>query len=625
MDQVTPHVGPMPDKKPAIIVLSASGLELARKIASTVDADIHGHAMRCPEADVSFVKARPHIAELFAAGRPIIGICAAGILIRSIAPYLQHKSRDAAVLAVSETGAHVVPLIGGHHGAITLGAQVTRALAATLAVTTAGNLQWNASLDEPPVGWKLANYASAGRVMPQLLAGDGAFLDGECAAELQDWLADVPRGDAVTLTATRKAVIPTENQLVYCPQDMVLGLGCARGCSVDEVMDLVMSGLSAANINAATISCAVSVDLKADEPAMHAVAAILGVPFRVFDAATLDAETPRLANPSDLVFAEIGAHGVCEAASLAATGPAGKLVIEKRKSANATMALAQMPTLGDGMMPGRKPGRVMLIGIGPGQAAWRTPEASRLIQSADELVGYSLYIDILGPMAAHLPRRDFALGEEEDRCRYALETAATGRDIAIICSGDAGIYAMGALVFELLDRDLASGGVSDAARRVEVVSAPGISALQAAAARSGALLGHDFCAISLSDLLTPWEAIERRIHGAGAGDFVVAFYNPVSKRRRTQLASARDILLTYRSGTTPVLLASNLGRPQEKLLFRTLATLDIDEVDMLTVVMVGASTSRQITHGRGVSIYTPRGYAKHLDARASGVIDQGSK
>lgn len=625
MDQVTPHAGPMPDKKPAIIVLSANGLELARKIASTVDADIHGHAMRCPEADVSFVKARPHIAELFAAGRPIIGICAAGILIRSIAPYLQHKSRDAAVLAVSETGAHVVPLIGGHHGAITLGAQVTRALAATLAVTTAGNLQWNASLDEPPVGWKLANYASAGRVMPQLLAGDGAFLDGECAAELQDWLADVPRGDAVTLTATRKALIPTENQLVYCPQDMVLGLGCARGCSVDEVMDLVMSGLSAANINATTISCAVSVDLKADEPAMHAVAAILGVPFRVFDAATLEAETPRLANPSDVVFAEIGAHGVCEAASLAATGPAGKLVIEKRKSANATMALAQMPTLGGGRMPGRKPGRVMLIGIGPGQAAWRTPEASRLIQSADELVGYGLYIDILGPMAAHLPRRDFALGEEEDRCRYALETAATGRDVAIICSGDAGIYAMGALVFELLDRELASGGVSDAARRVEVVSAPGISALQAAAARSGALLGHDFCTISLSDLLTPWEAIERRIHGAGAGDFVVAFYNPVSKRRRTQLASARDILLTYRSGATPVLLASNLGRPEEKLLFRTLATLDIDEVDMLTVVMVGASTSRQITHGRGVSIYTPRGYAKHLDARASDVIDEESK
>ena len=147
MDQLTPNDGQIPDKKPAIVVLSASGLELARKIARTVDADIHGHAIRCPEADVSFVKARPHIAELFAAGRPIIGICAAGILIRSIAPYLQHKSRDAAVLAVSETGAHVVPLIGGHHGAITLGAQVTRALAATLAVIHQTAVQQRSTID----------------------------------------------------------------------------------------------------------------------------------------------------------------------------------------------------------------------------------------------------------------------------------------------------------------------------------------------------------------------------------------------------------------------------------------------------------------------------------------------
>jgi len=148
------------------------------------------------------------------------------------------------------------------------------------------------------------------------------------------------------------------------------------------------------------------------------------------------------------------------------------------------------------------------------------------------------------------------------------------------------------------------------------MTTPGISALQAAAARSGALLGHDFCTISLSDLLTPWQSIERRIHAAGAGDFVIAFYNPVSKRRRTQLANARDILLTYRGGETPVLLASNLGRPEENLRFRTLATLDIDEVDMLTVVMVGASTSRQIELGRGSVIYTPRGYAKHLDHAA---------
>ena len=213
--------------------------------------------------------------------------------------------------------------------------------------------------------------------------------------------------------------------------------------------------------------------------------------------------------------------------------------------------------------------------------------------------------------------REFALGEEELRCRVALEEAAKGQNVALICSGDAGIYAMGALVFELLDRGDEAGGVSMAARRVQVITAPGISAMQAAAARSGALLGHDFCCISLSDLLTPWEHIETRLHGAGAGDFVIAFYNPVSMRRRSQLIKARDILLSYRSGDTPVLLASNLGRPQEKLNYRTLETLDSREVDMMTVVLVGSSQSRHVDLGRADAIYTPRGYAAKSDAEAS--------
>lgn len=254
-----------------------------------------------------------------------------------------------------------------------------------------------------------------------------------------------------------------------------------------------------------------------------------------------------------------------------------------------------------------------MIGIGPGKSDWRTPEATRLVAEADLLVGYRLYIDLLGASAARKPAMHFALGEEELRCRTALEEAAKGQDVALICSGDAGIYAMGALVFELLARSLDAGGVSEAAKRVEVITAPGISALQAAAARSGAILGHDFCTISLSDLLTPWQVIEQRLHGAGAGDFVIAFYNPVSMRRKTQLARAREILMSYRGGDVPVLLASNLGRVQEKLTYRTLETLDVNEVDMLTVVMVGSSNSQHVSLGRSDAIYTPRGYAKHLD------------
>jgi cobalt-precorrin 5A hydrolase/precorrin-3B C17-methyltransferase len=362
----------------------------------------------------------------------------------------------------------------------------------------------------------------------------------------------------------------------------------------------------------------VSLDLKANEAAVHALAEALGAPARFFDAAMLEAETPQLATPSDVVFAEVGCHGVAEGAALAAVGPEGRLAVPKRKSANATCAVAVAPA--PLSAAGRARGRLAVVGIGPGRADWRTPEASRLLAEADELVGYGLYLDLLGPVAAGKARRTFALGEETERCRYALERAGEGRSVALVSSGDAGIYAMGALVMELLDRDEAEGGVSAAARRVEVVHAPGISALQAASARTGALLGHDFCAISLSDLLTPREDILARIGAAAAGDFVIAFYNPVSRRRRTLLAEARKTLLKHRPADTPVLLARDLGRPDEALTPRTLATLDVEEVDMLTVVLVGASRSRafysrdRAAGAAGRWLYTPRGYARKIDA-----------
>jgi cobalt-precorrin 5A hydrolase/precorrin-3B C17-methyltransferase len=328
---------------------------------------------------------------------------------------------------------------------------------------------------------------------------------------------------------------------------------------------------------------------------------------RLFDAATLEAEAPRLANPSEKVFAEVGCHGVAEGAALALAGPEGRLLVPKRKSANATCALAVAPAPIT-ELPGRPRGRLSVVGIGPGQASWRTPEVSKLVAEAEELVGYGLYLDLLGPLAVGKRRADFPLGGEEDRCRHALERAGEGRDVALVCSGDAGIYAMAALVFELLDRR--ERGVSDAARRVEVVVSPGISALQAAAARAGAPLGHDFCAVSLSDLLTPREDILRRLRAAAEGDFVVALYNPVSRTRRTLLAEARDILLRHRPADTPVLLAANLGRSEERIAYRRLADLRVDEVDMLTVVLIGSSQSRIVERGEGPRLYTPRGYAR---------------
>lgn len=600
---------------PVILCLSRSGEEVAHRIAAALGAKVHGREGRVYRADAFFPDALDHARTLFAAGTPIVGVCAAGILIRAVAPLLNDKRSEPPVVAVPDDGSTVIPLLGGHRGANRLAKQIAEVLESHAAVTTAGDVALGIALDEPPAGWRLANPKDAKAVMAGLLAGDEYFVNG--APEWMSSLRDLPNvsvgawpqvagpGTPPTLVTRMEGKKPDLNapSLLYSRLEFVVGVGCARGCDPAELSALVAETLKTAQIAGGSIAGVASLDLKADEAAMIALAEEYGVPFRVFNAATLEAEAPRLVNPSDVVFAEVGCHGVSEGAALAAVGPDGTLVVEKRKTANATVAIARAPEPIT-ELKGRKRGRVSLIGIGPGKAEWRTPQASRLVSEAEELIGYGLYIDLLGPLAHGKPRHDFPLGGEEDRCRFALERAGEGRDVAIICSGDAGIYAMGALVFELLDR----GDISDAARRVEVVSAPGVSALQGAAAKAGAPLGHDFCAISLSDLLTPRDDILRRIKAAAEGDFVIAFYNPVSKKRRTLLAEAREILLEHRPAETPVLLASNLGRPEEKLIYRDLAKLEVDEVDMLTVVLIGSSQSRLV----GERMYTPRGYAKKM-------------
>jgi cobalt-precorrin 5A hydrolase/precorrin-3B C17-methyltransferase len=614
---------------PVVVCLSRSGQATARRVATALAAPVHGREGRVDAADAFFTNALEHIRALFAARTPVIGVCAAGILIRAVAPLLADKRAEPPVVAVAEDGSVVVPLLGGHHGANNLARRVAGVLDAKAALTTAGDVALGVALDEPPPGWRLANPEDAKPAMAALLGGARAVTNGDLP-----WLPEftpspaIPQtrftrggrgsqsGAVVRLTATTNPVAGDASHLVFHPQTFALGVGCARNCPVDELAELVNHALIEANIAPGAVAGVFSLDLKADEPAMNTLSRSLGIPFRLFDAATLEAEAPRLANPSDTVFAEVGCHGVAEGAALAGAGTGAELIVEKLKSANATVALARAPEPIIAL-PGRPRGRVSLVGIGPGQAEWRTPEASRLIAGADELAGYGLYIDLLGPLAHGKPRRDFPLGGEEDRCRYALERAGEGHDVALICSGDAGIYAMGALVFELLDRAPDNNGVSDAARRVEVISAPGVSALQAAAARAGAPLGHDFCAISLSDLLTPREDIMRRIRAAAIGDFVIAFYNPVSARRRTLLAEARDMLLAHRPADTPVLLASNLGRPEENLIYRRLADLQVDEVDMLTVVLVGSSQSRLAALGEGPRMYTPRGYAKRIDRESA--------
>ena len=594
---------------PVVIVLGPSGLATARRaMALFPGAELHGFTKRVAQADVHFDDTAQHLGTLFLAGRPVIALTAAGIVIRCLAPHLGDKKSEPPVIALAEDGSHAVPLLGGHRGANRMAARLAAALGGTAAITTAGELSLGFALDDPPEGWRAEPSADVKKVTAALLAGEAVALDDP--QELGDWLHDGPArfapGAALKLAVSDIAEVEADS--ILRPQTLAIGIGCERGVEADEVAALVNQVLASADLSPLSIACLASIDVKMDEPALRVVAGRFGLPLRFFDAARLERETPRLTNPSEAVFRAVGCHSVAEAAALACAGPGGKLIAAKTKSARATCAVARADVIIHPQALGRGLGRLTIVGLGPGAAAWRTPAASAALARASDLVGFRDYLDLVAPLAAGPLAKDkrqheFAIGEEEARVRAALDLAAEGREVALVSSGDAGIYGMAALAFELLERVAAP-----AWRGVEITVEPGISALQAAAARAGAPLGHDFCTISLSDLMTPWAVIEARLRAAAAADFVVALYNPASKRRRQGLVRAMEIFAAARPPDCPVIVARNLGRAEETVRMVALGDFDPNVVDMLTLVMVGGRETRLIETGDGPRIYTPRGY-----------------
>ncbi len=591
----------------AIVVLGPSGAALGRHLQAILPgAELHGPRARSGDWDIAYDQAAAHIASLFASGRPIVGICASGILIRSVAPLLAAKEREPPVVAIAEDGSVAVPLIGGHHGANAIARAVADATGGTAAITTAGDLRLGLALDEPPSGWRIANPQRVKPVAAALLAREPVALIEETGGG--EWLRQAAIAwaeDAPTrIVVTDRTPASGATALVYHPPVLVLGIGCERGCPAEEIALLARTCLTEAGLAEGAVAAIVSIDLKLAEPGIDALAAALDVPARFFPAARLLSETERLTERSAAVFRATGCWGVAEGAALAAVGCDGTLVVPKRKSQHATCAIARAAQPIDATAIGRRRGRLAIVGIGPGDPAWRTPEASSALASAEDVVGYRLYLDLLGSAIAGKRRHETALGEEEARVRRALDLAAEGRDVALVSSGDAGIYGLAVLVFELLDRAARPQWQS-----IEIVVCPGVSALQAAAARAGAPLGHDFCAISLSDLLTPWAAIRARLALAASADFVIALFNPRSVRRSERFAEAIQILQRHRLPETPVFIGRNLGRAGEETRIVPLRDLAAAaaEIDMLTLVLVGSSTTR-IGGGNPPRLYTPRGY-----------------
>jgi cobalt-precorrin 5A hydrolase/precorrin-3B C17-methyltransferase len=593
----------------AVVVLGPGGAALGRRVCDLLPgARLYGPrgelGAQPGDWDEAYDRVVPLIAALFAAGRPIIGLCASGILIRAVAPLIDDKRAEPPVVALAKDGSVAVPLLGGHHGANALARALADELGCVAAITTAGDLLLGVALDEMPPGWHIANPERVKPVAAALLAGQPVSLVEEaCRA---DWLH---AGSVRWAEAAKREILVTHrvppadtDSLILHPPVLALGIGCERFCPAEEIAALARTCLADAGLAAGAVAAIVSIALKADEPGIHTLAESLGVPARFFPASRLLAETPRLTVRSEAAFRATGCWGVAEGAAFAAAGPAGELVVAKRQSRGATCAVARAPAPIDASAIGRARGRLAIIGIGPGDPGWRTPEASALIAAAEDIVGYRLYLDLLDRAIAGKRRHDSAIGAEVERARLALDLAAAGGSVVLVSSGDSGIYGLAALVFELIDREPRRDWSA-----VEMTVAPGVSAMQAAASRVGAPLGHDFCAISLSDLLTPWEQIRARIEAAAKADFVIALYNPRSARRPGRLGQAAQILLAHRPPETPAVIARNLGRAGETQQILRLDELADAAADMLSLILIGSSQTRLIA-GATPRLYTPRGY-----------------
>lgn len=560
---------------------------------------------------------REHLHQLWPHQRGIIFAMATGAIIRLIATLLVDKHEDPAIIGVAESGAWVISLTGGHYGG---GDRLTRMIAAYIGaeavLTGAANGHGYLALDS--LGCKFGWQKGVGAwtaLSAALARGEKISIYQESGSRLWQstypveqpleivpfpWI-DLPEpGLGPSLWITHRDIPPSpENSVValWHPRNLWLGIGCERDTSLRVLQAAIQRTLDTTGLSHGAIAGVASLDLKGDEPAILSLCERHQWPLRLFDAKQLS--TVNVPHPSAVVAAEVGTPSVAEAAAILAAAP-GTLIVPKRihrltgEPGAVTVAISQSEQEYTG-----RAGKLWLVGMGPGALDQLTHAARTAIMGADVLIGYGLYLDLVAPLKQPGQIVEaYAITQERERAQRAIALAKWGLTVAVISSGDAGIYGMAGLVMELLQAQGWDGQVPG----VEIF--PGVSALQAAAARVGTPLMHDFCAISLSDRLTPWPVIQKRLEAAAQADFVVALYNPRSRDRQHQLIDAQTIFQQYRPGTTPIALVRSAYRPDETIRLTTLAEFNPEWVDMFTLVLIGNSSSCQYQHW----LITPRGY-----------------
>jgi len=534
----------------------------------------------------------------------IVSFLAVGATVRLLAPLLTSKTADPAVVCVDENLRYAVPVLGAHQGGGNdLARRVAAILGAEPVITTASDAAGGAGLGAfgADLGFTVEPGSDLAAVGAAILSGDRVTFTSDQEWPLPALPPNVVRTDrpepgvpAVVVTDQKinwnergafswppslRGGVGASRGAVFRPPSLRVGVGASRGAPAEEIGQLIDGVLGELGVSPNSVRYLATVDAKADEPGLQSAAAERGWSVRTFPASRL-AAVP-VPNPSEVVRRAVGTPSVAEAAAL--LEPGSELIAAKRASAHATVAVARV----------RPRGRLTVIGIGPGARDLLTPRAVAELRRAAVVAGLDSYLeqvaDLLRPGTRVLAS---GLGAEQERAAEAVAQARAGHAVALIGSGDAGVYAMGSPALELAGDD------------IDVIVVPGVTAALAAAAVLGAPLGHAHVMISLSDLHTAWPVIERRIAAAAEGDLVACFYNPASKKRDWQLRRALELLAAHRPPGTPVGWVRDASRPGQAASLSTLAEFDPAVVDMHTLVVVGSSRTR-IQAGRMV---TPRDY-----------------
>jgi cobalt-precorrin 5A hydrolase/precorrin-3B C17-methyltransferase len=557
---------------PAIVILGQASLATACRIQQVYPAaQIHGLAGRVEGADCSYQEFGATLRDLYQHNTPIIALCAAGIVIRTLAPLLLEKGAEPAVLAVAEDGSAVVPLLGGLGGVNVMAREIAAGLQVTAAITTSGELRFGTCLLNPPSGYALADLELGKRLVSDLLAGHSVRIEGAAPWLDQAQLPEDPQAQRSIHVGSAEREVSANELLIY-PRSVAV----AVTADVADLPSAVRKALQQAKIALQSLACLVAADSEMASANLRDAALELGVPLRF------------VAAQSDL-----------EALALNAV-PSASIVTAN----NLAIAIAEQPL--DVAHVGRPRGRLAVIGLGPGAAELMVPAVKAELARCTDVLGYETYVRMAGPFRDDQVQHCTDNREEMQRARHAFRLAAEGRSVIVVSSGDPGVFAMAAAVLEALHES-----DDPAWHSVDLEILPGVSASLATAAQAGAPLGHDFCVMSLSDNLKPWSIIEKRLDLAAEADLALAFYNPISKARPWQLGRALEIVAQHRTPETPVVLGRDIGRPGQTLRTTTLGALTPDQVDMRTMVLIGSSTTCTFPRATGGDwVYTPRWYGE---------------